>query len=216
MSKRASQQNPKVKGRDPFATEADIRGAIKASRPSGLAEIWIDEFRIPGTKERVDVALVGAGLSGFEIKTERDDLRRLPRQLSAFSRLFDNCTVVVAEKHLGGCESMVPDWWGISVASLEDRRVHIETIRLGRPNPDCDPELLVRLLWKGEVERAVVEISAPSPKEASRQVLWASLLEHASPGEVKRLVCDALRHRDGRGARLPSNRFGVTRPAVGP
>lgn len=216
MSERASQQSSRSVAGVSFATETAIREAIKVDHPAGNDEIWIDEFSVPGTKERVDLARVGGGLSCFEIKTERDDLPRLPRQVDAFSRLFDRCTVVVDEKHLGGCESLVPGWWGISVASLAEPDVAVEELRRGDPNPTCDPALLVRLLWKEEVEVAVREIAAPSPVEASRQVLWASLVKHGSPGEVKRLVCDALRRRDGRAARLPSNRFGVRRPAVGP
>lgn len=215
MPERASQPRPKGAG-VAYATAGAIGEGIKAGRPAGPAEMWIEEFWIPGTKERADLALVGAGLSGYEIKTERDDLRRLPRQLGAFSRLFDRCDVVVAEKHLHGCESLLPAWWGISVASLGARGALVERVRGGEPNPACDAALLVRLLWKDEVEQAVKEIAAPSPADASRQVLWASLLKHASPTEVKRLVCDALRRRDGRSARLPSNRFGIRRPAVGP
>lgn len=216
MSDPPAQESSRSAAGVSFATETAIREAIKVDHPADLDEIWVDEFSIPGTKERVDLARVGRGLSCFEIKTGRDDLRRLPRQVDAFSRLFDRCTVVVDEKHLDGCESVVPVWWGISVASLAGSDVVVEELRGGGPNPTCDPALLVRLLWKGEVELAVREIAAPSPAEASRQVLWASLLKHGSPGEVKRLVCAALLRRDGRGARLPSNRFGVRRPAVGP
>ncbi|HEX4306498.1 MAG TPA: sce7726 family protein [Solirubrobacterales bacterium] len=216
MSDPAAEQTRGPDTKATFATEAKIREAIRATHPARAGEVWIDEFSVPGTKERVDLALVGGVLSAFEIKTERDDLRRLPRQLEAFSRLFDHCSVAVAEKHLPGCESMLPEWWGISVASLGATGVALEEVRQAGLSPEPDPALLVRLLWKGEVEEAVREIAAPSPPQASRQVLWAALLQYGSPGEVKRLVCDALRRRDGAGARLPSNRFNVRRPVVDP
>ncbi|MEX2106770.1 MAG: sce7726 family protein [Solirubrobacterales bacterium] len=216
MSASASKQTRGPETEATFATEAIIRETIRAAHPAGAGEIWIDEFSVPGTKERVDLALVGAALTAFEIKTERDDLRRLPRQLNAFSRLFDHCSVVVAEKHLAGCELMLPEWWGISVASFSSTGVVLDRVRGAGSSPESDPVLLVRLLWKGEVEQAVKEIAAPSPPQASRQVLWAVLLQHGSPGELKRLVCKALRSRDGASAKLPSNRFNVRRPAVDP
>jgi hypothetical protein len=216
MSNPAAEETGGSKARPTFATEAAIREAIRSAYRARAGEIWINEFSIPGTRERVDLALVGSSLTAFEIKTERDDLRRLPRQLDAFSRLFDHCSVAVDEKHVAECESMVPEWWGILVARLGAKGVVLDLLRAATPNPKSDPALLVRLLWKGEVEQAVKEIAAPLPPQASRQVLWAALLQYGSPAEVKRLVCNALRTRDGASARLPSKRFNVRRPAVDP
>lgn len=200
--------------RPPFATEALIRETIKQMRPFRRSEIWIDEFWIPGTKERADLAVVGRELEAYEIKTERDDLRRLPRQMKAFSSLFDRCTVVIAEKHVDGCIELIPDWWGVVIAALGPTGVDLDAARTAKPNPEPDPEILVRLLWKQEVEEAVKKIAAPSPPHASRQVLWASLLKHGSPSEIQKLVRAALRCRDGATAKLPSNRFNVARTAA--
>lgn len=199
-----------------FASESLIRDTIRAMTDPALGLVWIDEFSVPGTRERVDLASVGAWLGAYEIKTERDDLRRLPRQVGAFSRLFDRCTIVTAEKHLDGCLELVPEWWAVMVASLGPSGVQIIPIREGMTNPDPDAEVLVRLLWKHEVERAVKEIAAPSPPEASRQILWDALLKHGRPKEIQKLVREALSCRDGASARMPSRRFNVGRPAADP
>lgn len=200
----------------PFATAEMTRDAIKAVTNPGLDQIWIDEFSVPETKERADLVSVGTRLDAYEIKTERDDLRRLPRQVAAFSRLFDRCTIVTAEKHLDGCLDLVPEWWAVSTTSLGPSGAHLDHIRKGTGNPDPDAAVMVRLLWKREVAEAVKEIAAPSPPEASRQMLWDALLKHGRPAEVRRLVRDALYCRDGASARLPSRRFNVGRPVVDP
>jgi hypothetical protein len=193
-----------------------ISDAIKASTNGELDRLWIDEFSVPETKERADLVSVGARLDGYEIKTERDDLRRLPRQVNAFSRLFDQCTIVTAEKHLDGCLDLVPDWWAVLVARLGPSGVNLFLVREGQTNPSPDAEVLVRLLWKREVAEAVKEIAAPSPPEASRQALWDALLKHGRPTEIRKLVRDALYYRDGTSARMPSRRFNVGRAVADP
>lgn len=83
--------------------EAVVRGALRAHLLTNLAGAKgiVDELWVPVSHERADVAVIGRGMDGFEIKTERDTLKRLPRQMVAYGRLFDRCTAVVAERHRG-------------------------------------------------------------------------------------------------------------------
>ena len=89
-----------------------LRGALLASAPTAET---IYEFWVPQTNERADVAVIGDLLYGFEIKTERDSLKRLPRQADAYTRVFDRCHVVVAPCHLDRAAEMLPPWWGVLV-----------------------------------------------------------------------------------------------------
>jgi hypothetical protein len=56
------------------------------------------------------MVVVGRSLDAFEIKSERDTLRRLPRQALAYERLFDRCTLVLAERHSDHPAAMLPEW----------------------------------------------------------------------------------------------------------
>jgi hypothetical protein len=69
---------------------------------------------VPRSHERAGMVVVGRSLDAFEIKSERDTLRRLPRQALAHERLFDRCTLVVAERHSDHAAAMLPEWWGSS------------------------------------------------------------------------------------------------------
>ena len=72
-------------------------------------------------------------MSAFEIKTERDTLRRLPRQATAYARLFDQCTVVVAERHVAAAMEMLPMWWGVIAVVTDDRtQATVGEANLGR------------------------------------------------------------------------------------
>jgi hypothetical protein len=82
-------------------SEKIVRGALRLhalARTPG-ARGALDEVWVPRSNERADVAIIGTRMDGFEIKTERDTLHRLPRQVEAYGRLFDRCTAVVDQRH---------------------------------------------------------------------------------------------------------------------
>ncbi len=174
----------------------------------------LDELWVPRSNERADIAVIGRSMDGFEIKTERDTLKRLPRQMVAYGRLFDRCTAVVAERHRQDAEAMLPNWWGITAVHI-DGAVTFNTVRKPRSNPAVDPEILVRLLWREEVMHALVALGCKPDRQASRGSLWAELLRSASLRQLRSAVRTALLHRDHRQAKLPTRRL-ATAGALAP
>jgi hypothetical protein len=188
-------------------TEATVRDALsahllarRATAERVLAELWV-----PRSNERADLALLGRTMDGFEIKTERDTLRRLPRQVSAYGRLFDTCTAVVAEKHLRNAEAIVPDWWGITTVVVNGH-VSFKAVRAPKHNPGLDPEILVRLLWRDEAMTALVLLGAEPDPKAHRTSLWRELLTLATLPQLRSAVRQALVTRDRANARIPMRR----------
>jgi hypothetical protein len=93
-------------------TEAAVRHSLReqmlARAPSTAEAIY--EFWVPRSHERADVAVIGGTIDGFEIKTERDTLKRLPRQAEAYTRIFDRCHAVLAHRHVDKAMEMLPAW----------------------------------------------------------------------------------------------------------
>ena len=166
----------------------------------------VDEFWVPRSNERADLAVIGTSMDGFEIKTERDTLKRLPRQVEAYGRLFDRCSVVVAERHLDAAKDIVPAWWGISVVHLNGE-TRFTDIRTAGRNPKIDREILVRLLWKEEVHNALVQLGSAPEGKTSRNALWGELLELTSLSQLRATVRRALLDRDPSRARIATKRF---------
>src|SRR3954451_13577948 len=100
--------------------ETVVRDALRAHVLTTIAGAQgaVDEFWVPRSNERADIAVIGTHIDGFEIKTERDTLRRLPRQAGAYARLFDRCTAVVADRHRDAAEQLLPKWWGLTAVSV--------------------------------------------------------------------------------------------------
>ncbi len=72
-------------------SEADARALVRShalakSRPPNTI---VEEFWLPLSNRRADLALVGPLLEGVEVKTHHDSLKRLPGQAAAYGSVFD-------------------------------------------------------------------------------------------------------------------------------
>ena len=132
-----------------------IRSALKEVLESRHAKDEkvriIEELGIQHGTARVDIAVVNGALHGYEIKSDRDTLQRLPEQMDAFSSVFNKMTLVVGKKHLYEAINIVPEWWGITVAKINSTSsVTFNLIREGEFNKRRDSVSVARLLWRKE------------------------------------------------------------------
>ncbi|MGR4864319.1 sce7726 family protein [Caulobacter sp. LARHSG274] len=85
-------------------SEADIKAALLTElrrRGSISAKTVVaNEFRVGKTSVRADLALLGDRLTAVEIKSDADTLKRLERQVAAYSLYFDELILVLARRHL--------------------------------------------------------------------------------------------------------------------
>jgi hypothetical protein len=191
-------------------TEATIRESLSHELLSGLPHAeTVYELWVPRSYERADVAVIGPTMDGFEIKTARDTLRRLPRQAAAYARLFDRCYVVLADRHVERAMGILPSWWGVMVIRGETAP-EFERIREADVNHDVDPETLVRLLWRDEVHAALCAFGAPPEPGTGRFRMWAQLLDLVEVDVLKTAVREALIRRDPTSARISSRRFSAS------
>lgn len=195
-----------------MATEAIVRHRLRevvlaaAGEPSEARY----EFWVPQSNERADVVVVGAAMAGYEIKTERDTLKRLPRQAAAYGRLFDRCTAVLAERHLTSAMEILPDWWGVIAIVTDEEPPTFRSVRLPTPNDGVDPETLVRLLWRDEVHAALCGLGAVPAPRTGRFRMWEQLLVLLDLESLKAVVRETLLRREPVRPWVPSPRLAVT------
>lgn len=135
--------------------DRDVRCAVMAYLDrlhAGEADTRVvQEMGIWSGSVRVDIAVINGELHGFELKSERDTLERLPTQAELYSQVFDRVTLVVAEKHASKAAAIVPDWWGVLLASGSDARgVSLDDGRPPARNPTAIPLQIARLLLRAE------------------------------------------------------------------
>lgn len=140
-----------------------IRSALKEDLKNRHAQDEevriIEELGVRHGTARIDIAVVNGIMHGYEIKSDKDTLQRLPEQMDVFNSVFDKVTLVVGKSHLYDAINMVPDWWGIMIAKINiNGSVVFNLIREGENNKEQDGVSVARLLWRKEALRILEEM----------------------------------------------------------
>ncbi|OAP20401.1 hypothetical protein A4R44_08825 [Amycolatopsis sp. M39] len=180
--------------------DRDIRTALRAhlesTRLSGA--IIRDELGLCLGDTRVDLAVIGHTLAGFEIKSDRDRLDRLPGQIDRYSRVLDFATLVCGPRHEAKASAMLPAWWGIWVADDRDGQITFQPIRGASRNPSPDPYTVAQLLWRDEAMAALrLRGLHRGLSSATRFRLWERMADTMSIDEIQRTVHAAIMARPG-------------------
>jgi hypothetical protein len=172
--------------------DEDIRQKLHAwltglHRTAGDTGI-IHELNLLRPSARADLAVINGEFAGFEIKSDADSLRRLPRQISAFNGVFDRISLVTTDHHLIDARKVVPPWWGI----IYLRRGEIDFYRRPDENPQVRADSLLWLLRKSEL---IELLCAANPGSAPESGRYASLANKAYNRINLQVIKDAVRTR---------------------
>lgn len=164
----------------------------------------IDELSLCQGDARVDIAVINGSFGGYEIKSDRDTLTRLPNQSAAYELCFDTMTMVAGVRHVKHCIENLPPWWGVWEAVSTEKGVKFGCWREPTANPKITPERVVQLLWKSELRQVLQEIGIHPQSKSSRRELWAILVAAVPPDQLFGIVRRRIRARgDWRSAPTP-------------
>jgi hypothetical protein len=186
-------------GYDPLA-ESSIRAALLQTLWTDEAQhgaLLLEELGLLGGSYRADVVLCGATLAGFEIKSAQDSLVRFVHQIRAYGAVFDTATAVVTLNHLRGVLEVLPEWWGLTLATATNGRTTLVTLREPESNPRPDALALASLLWKEEAWSVLAASQdAVLPNRMSRRALHEALAERLAWDDLRDTVVGAMRLRN--------------------
>ncbi len=142
------------------------------------AEIF-EEFGVSHGTARIDFAIINGVMHGYEIKSDRDTLERLPDQMREYNAVFDKMTLVVGKSHLYEALDKIPEWWGIILAKkTSDDQIVFQEIRADGKNPSQDGLSVARLLWRAEALKILEEKNeANDIRTKPREVIYTKLAE---------------------------------------
>ena len=196
-------KEPAKKVRGTGVSDAEIRPALRERlirRHANEADtVLIEELGLRRGKVRVDLTVVNGSLHGFEIKSDRDSLRRLAAQVDLYSQVLDRATLVVGERFAPLATSLVPAWWGVvRVSSSKPGGLRFTTLRRSRLNPQRNARVLAELLWAGQALALLEERSAARGMRGKpRRVLWDRVCECLSVEEIAAAVRNRLKASSG-------------------
>jgi hypothetical protein len=91
----------------------------------------LTEFRVGECK--ADLAILNGTATVYEVKSERDSLSRLERQINAYATVFARVYVIAAENHVKAVFSLVPE--DVGILCLNSRH-QISTLREAADRPE--------------------------------------------------------------------------------
>lgn len=172
------------------STDFEIREALHRkvlkSYHRNDSTIIVDELGLAHGKNRIDVAVLNGHLHGYEIKSAKDTLTRLPDQLSQYRKSLQKLTIVVAPNHIDGVLAIAPEWSGIIEARKGPRGgISFTTVRKATINPEVDEVALAHLLWRKEAVELLARYGV-SEKELKkpRKQLYELIASEASLEEL--------------------------------
>jgi hypothetical protein len=182
--------------------DQDIRIVLKAELMRRYAKdnntLVLDEVGIRHGAARIDLVVVNHQLHGYEIKSDRDSLKRLPDQIRAYSSIMDRVTLVVGYRHAYEALKMVPEWWGVRLAETKKQSgtLVLSGARSARNNPKVDLDAAVALLWRGEALAILEEMGAAGGVRSKRRSeIYKRLVELSDPDLLRSRIRQQLKQR---------------------
>lgn len=135
--------------RDEYIYKAALTRRILFGRHSLHTASMLNEFRVGTCK--ADLAILNGKATAYEVKSERDSLVRLHKQVTTYATVFAQVYVIASENHVAGVENTVPRDVGILVLN---RRYQISTVREASGTPEqTSPEAIFNSVRTEEARR---------------------------------------------------------------
>lgn len=168
-----------------------IAKKILLGRHSLNTATMINEFRVGANK--ADCLILNGSSTCYEIKSEYDNLSRLPEQLNSYLKIFDKVYVVTTKKHYSKIEPSIPT--AVGVLQLSSRNTLTEIKKASLSNHPIDIEILMSSLRKTEYMSIVETLFGEVPKTSNAKAYEAckELLLKASSNDIRKAFCETLK-----------------------
>jgi hypothetical protein len=199
---------------DDSAIRTALKSHLFAHQPKSV--IW-DEFTSFGGWARLDLAVITeSDLLAYEIKSARDTLTRLPKQVMASELWADRAFLVADHGHIEEAITIIPNWWGVWSVSRGGNGIVFRETRASTSNPyPRRASHLLGYLRQPEVKAAIklvlgTKYNQEQQRYASVHEMRAQILEILSSDQILALVRRALMNRNPEHRLAFRNRFART------
>jgi hypothetical protein len=174
-----------------------LRKRISNKYQNDSDTLIVDELGLCQGTSRIDIAVINGYMYGYEIKSEKDTLERLPLQIEIYNKIFDEVILVTCDNHIQQVMNLIPEWWGILlVRKTTNNLIEFTEFRSPKNNPLVDLFSIAQLLWRDEgidilKEKGLVKGIMSKP----RLEVWERLVEKLDPNDLKKTVRDHIKIR---------------------
>jgi len=177
--------------RDEYIYKAALTQNVLLGKHNLRTASMITEFRVGECK--ADVVILNGTGTVYEVKSERDSLSRLERQIAAYSKVFATINVIAAECHVDAITNLVPNDVGILCL---DRRNHITPKREALERPErTRPAEIFDCLRTEEARRVLISqnVFVPQVPNTEMSGVLKQLFIKLEPAVAHRGMVDVLK-----------------------
>ncbi len=178
--------------------EASIRKAFHRKnllrQHKSSSTLIVDELGLNHGKVRADIAVLNSHYIGYEIKSDKDTLRRLIDQSNGYNSIFELIYLITTEKHLTYTKEIISDWWGVILANQGPRgAISFKTLKPPVKNPIRENIAITRLLWKNEALELLNSLGVQQKRlNNKREILYLEIANRLSTKELQVVVKEYL------------------------
>ncbi len=168
--------------RDEYIYKAALTHRVLLGKHNLSTASMLTEFRAGECK--ADISILNGTMTVFEIKSERDSLARLERQIRNYKRVFASVVVIVGESHVGAVLKATPS--DVGVMRLSRRyQISIEREAVDRPDRIC-PLTVFESLRVAEAKEIASKLGCeiPSVPNTEMHLALRRLFEDLRPEDV--------------------------------
>lgn len=158
--------------RDEYIYKAALVEKILLGRHSLQTASMLNEFRVGECK--ADLAILNGTATVYEVKSERDSLVRLRKQVTAYATVFAKVYVIASESHVKAVENTVPRDVGILALN---RRYRISTLREATGTPEQTSPAAIFNSLRTQEARLVLALNGIQVPHVPNTLLHAVLRE---------------------------------------
>lgn len=152
------------------------------------------EFRVG--QHKADCVIFNGQSICYEIKTEFDNLKRLPEQIAEYSRVFDRVNIICANVHLENIMALVPP--NIGIIELKQNGILKEIRKASKIESEVEARLLIQSLRRDEYVYIAQKISNSIISVNNMEIFehCAKIMESCDSKRLRKLFRESIKkHR---------------------
>ena len=176
--------------------DADIREPLFTYLEQRYEKVRFLEEKVTGRARADIVMILPDRVVGIEIKSDADSYTRLPAQVRAYDRFYDENFLVVGSTHAQHAAEHVPVYWGILSVELIKETVDFRWVREAKPNPKAKLKNKTGLLWRSELAHIQALNHLPKYRNKSKAFVIEKLLAKVPAELLQEQISTELFERD--------------------
>ncbi len=178
--------------RDEYVYRSALTQKILLGRHSLRTASMLSEFRVG--RRKADLVILNGTSTAYEIKSERDSLVRLEKQVEMYKRVFAEVNVIASECHIDRILSLTPEDVGVLCLS---KRYQISTVREAIEEPNrIYPSSVLDCLRTDEAMSILnsLEVDVPEVPNTMRRKVLKRAFSDLDPTTLHRQMVRTLKY----------------------